>query len=83
MADMIRSALDRCDAPTVERTAHGLKGIVAGFDAERCRMAAAAVETAAREQALDEAAEHWGVLECELSALAAELTDYLASQSHA
>ena len=65
----LSEALATGDASSAEMSAHAVKGAAAGIGAERVRSAAFAVEKAARNGAMDEAASFIGVLELEFGRL--------------
>jgi len=69
----IRAAIDKGDARTAEREAHGLKGSVANFGAALVVDAAFAVESTARDGRLNEAAANLEKLEAALQRLRPEL----------
>ncbi|MBZ5601614.1 MAG: Hpt domain-containing protein [Acidobacteriia bacterium] len=69
----LHEALDRGDAKTVERTAHGLKGSVSNFGAPEAVEAARTIEMLGRDQRLAEAEQVIRTLELALAALLPEL----------
>ena len=71
--DEIHQALAACDAKTVERSAHGLKGAVANFGARAAVDAAFQVEQLGRAQRLDQVPSALAALEQSLASLQAEL----------
>lgn len=73
MLARIRGALDECNAATLERAAHNLKGSVANFGCGPVFRAARDLELAARRRDLAGAEEWWTKLNLELDSLIAEL----------
>jgi two-component system, sensor histidine kinase and response regulator len=69
----LHEALERGDAKSVERTAHGLKGSVSNFGAPAAVEAARAIESLGRMQKLDEVAQVLRTLELALAAIRPEL----------
>jgi CheY-like chemotaxis protein len=68
-----RAAIDRRDAKTLERTAHGLRGLASNFGAPSTVGAAAALEQLGHDAALDEAESALQELEAEVKRLSAIL----------
>ena len=69
----LQDAVLRGDAPTIERTAHGLKGSVSNFGAQAAVEAARAVEMLGRTRELAEVQQVIRTLEIALAALRPEL----------
>ena len=71
--DEIRQALAACDAKTIERSAHGLKGAVANFGARAVVDEAYQIEQLGRSHKLDQVPPALAALEQSLASLQAEL----------
>ena len=72
MMAVIRTAIQRGDAVTLELNAHGLKGAAANFSATPAANRARELETMGRGKNLAGAAETLGLLEAEIKKLLAE-----------
>lgn len=76
----IREAAGRGDAPAVGRTAHALKGMVSNFCAPATHASALKVEQIGKAGDLSPVPALLDQLESQLSALIADLTDFLAKR---
>jgi two-component system, sensor histidine kinase and response regulator len=77
-----RDCLNRKSLLELERAAHSLKGLSANFDATQLVSAASSLETMAREQDLERAAECFPELEREFTRLQTELQAFRDSIRH-
>jgi len=77
----VRRATEGGDAPAVGRAAHALKGMISNFCAPAAHAAAAEVERIGKGGDLSAAPRALDVLERELAALVADLTDFIATRA--
>ncbi len=77
----IEDSITRKDSDSLRKTAHTLKGAVANFSAPRAYDAAFALETAGRENSLDDAEEKFNLLKKEIDNLASEMKSILKQGS--
>ena len=81
MMRQIRAAIDACDAPALQRTAHSLKGSARIFAAAAASEAAMRLEAMGADGDLLGAADGWTVLGAEVERLIAALAERTNQQS--
>lgn len=77
----IEDSITRKDSDSLRKTAHTLKGAVANFSAPRAYDAAFALETAGRENRLEDAEEKFNLLKKEIDNLSEEMKSILKQGS--